>query len=104
MALSARRTKGITLPHHYRVFWGRDGAVNLQSKRWLTSPDWSTPVQICDAAQLKDLVRLWPPTQEPQWEPGFQKSAEAWVGKLRGLLESASMDVTPLEHTVAAQA
>ena len=52
-SLSAQRIKGIAAPHHVRLTRGRDGTIMLDSKRFLTSRDWSSPVCVCDADQVR---------------------------------------------------
>eukprot|EP00969_Alexandrium_andersonii_P099910 4407056-Alexandrium_andersonii.AAC.1 len=52
-ALDSKRVKGIGHPHHVRVFRNRDGVIAIQSKPWVTSSDWSEPVELCTV----ELVR-----------------------------------------------
>ena len=96
--LSSKSVKGITLPHHVRLSCGRDGSINVQSKRWLTTEKWSDVVRLCSPEQVRELRNLWYPLIQPAWESGFEGSAVNWLNKLKDLLAQAGKPTDPLIH------
>ena len=91
-SLGSHRLKGVTQPHHIRIFWSRDGCVVLQSKRWLTSSDWTAPVMLVTPAEVVTLRNMWPTLVRPAWDAAFAPAALTWLSKLRGLLEVGGRD------------
>lgn len=89
---------GVTAPHHVRVFWTRDGAIALQCKRWLTTPDWQPPMVLCAASRVQSLRDVCPSLQHPSWPPGFANSATTWIEKLQALLSHTGRSVDGLVH------
>lgn len=59
---SSRYVQGIQIPNHVRISWGRSGTINVQAKRWVTSPTWSDPIVLCTPDQVKELRELFFPT------------------------------------------
>lgn len=96
--LSSRHIHGIALPNNLRVSRGRSGEINVQTKRWMTSPTWSDPVILCKAAQVEQLRGSFFPCLQPEWPKGFETSAMNWLTKLKNLLAAAGKDVGPLSH------
>lgn len=97
--LSSKRVKGIGQPHHVRVFRSRDGSIAVQCKRWLTSAEWTEPVELCSVEQVRDLRSTWPGLVHPMWPGGFEKSALMWLGKLRNLLAPQDVCLDGITHT-----
>jgi len=96
--LTASAIKGVSLPHHYRVVWGQNGNICVQSKRWLTSADWTPPVILVRSSDVCK-VRDWrAPLLPPSWPARFQNQALNWLEKLRGLLVQAQRDWSQLDH------
>jgi hypothetical protein len=96
--LSSRRVQGVTAPHHLRIFRGRDGGLNLQAKRWVTTDVWQPAIALCTPEQVAELRSLPVPVQRPEWDPAFRGSALSWLGKLRGLLAAAGRETAGLTH------
>ena len=97
--LSSGRVRGISGPNHVRLFWSQDGRnVIVQSKHWLTSPHWSEPLVLLDAAQVAEVALIWPRLVQPEWEESFKSSALAWLEKLRALLREAGKPCDGLDH------
>ena len=83
--LGSKRVKGITQPNNVRVFWGTDGSILVQSKHWLTSPEWGEAMVLVEQSEVQALSQLYPNIVQPAWEEGFVRKSEAWFGKLRDL-------------------
>jgi hypothetical protein len=96
--LSTKNIVGIGAPHHLRLSWGRDGSIALETKRFLTSQAWSSPICICDVEQVRLLQRLRPPAREPEWDGSLARSGLNWIGKLRALLQEAGHPPAGLDH------
>ena len=97
--LKAQTIKGITQPHHYRVFWRRNGNMCIQSKRWLTDTVWSPPVAICTREDVRDLKATWPAELELNWqEDNFEKSFLKYLHSLEALFHASGRDTDELDH------
>ena len=96
--LKSKTVKGITGPHHVRLSWGRDGSINVQSKQWLTSEEWSKPLCLCNDQQVRELRRLSYPAVPPEWPQGFPASSVTWLQKLQNLLTQAGKPSDGLAH------
>ena len=101
--LTADVIQGIAAPHHFQVFWGRDQSINVRCKRWLTSPEWSSPLMLCTPSQVDDLRRdMWPSIVEPAWDASFQSSALNYLNRLQNLMVQAPQ--TSIDHLLHCQA
>ena len=98
--MTSRRVLGVTQPNHVRIFWGQDGGVLLQSKHWLTSPDWSEPLVLLDASQVRLLAFKWPALQQPCWDDDFVGKSLNWFEKLRNLLQQAKRSTEGIDHCI----
>ncbi|CAK0832316.1 unnamed protein product [Prorocentrum cordatum] len=86
--LSSDTVKGVASPHHIRLFWSTDGSISVQSKKWMTSLDWSDPFVIADPSQVRELQGTWPSLTHPEWSESDVSSGLEWLRKLRALLEA----------------
>ena len=98
--LSCECVKGVSRPHNYRIAWGRDGAIILECKPWLTSSTWSAPLILCDADQVRRLQQQDIPTLEPEFDESYRGSALTWLRKLKVVMETAGRDPSSLDHCV----
>ena len=96
--ISAGKIKNIAGPHHVRIFWGRDASICIQSKRWLTSEQWSPPVVVVPADQVKGIRSIMPEPIQPAWDETFAHSSLNWLSKLRELLQSMQRDTSGVTH------
>ena len=100
--LSSRCVKGVSQPNNIRVFWSTDAeTVLVQSKHWLTSPEWSPAMVLLEREDVQSLSRLFPPLVEPCWDPSFLKQAQSWFEKLRELLQAGNMQTSGVEQCLA---
>ena len=84
--LSSKRVTGVTQPNNVRIFWGKDGSILVQSKQWLTSPDWGEAMVLVEQCDIQQLTQLYPDIVQPDWEEGFERRSAAWFKKLGDLL------------------
>ena len=96
--LASTHIRGISTPHHVRIFKCRDGSIGLQHKRWVTDNMWSPTVCLCRPHQVADLKNLWPEQVKVGWKPGFEASALRFLDKLEKLLVAAGRSVQGLQH------
>ena len=97
--LSSKVVKGITQPHHYRVFWGTNGNICVQSKRWLSDPVWSDVVALCTPDDVRDLRSTSLDEVELRWaEDTYPQKFVAWCDKLKSLMHAVGRDTAELDH------
>jgi hypothetical protein len=98
--LSAQYVRGTRQPHHYKLYRDRSGSLCVQSKRWLTSSEWTPPVVLCNKEQAAALRAISPASLAPTWEKGFETQAKNFFVKLRNLLQTAGRDVAGIQHSL----
>lgn len=100
--LSSRCVKGVSQPNHVRIFWSTDaGSVLVQSKHWLTSPEWSPAMVLLETEDVRSLSMLFPPVVEPCWDDSFLTQAQSWFQKLRELLQAGNMQTSGVDQCLA---
>ncbi len=66
--------------------------------RWLTDPEWTTPILLRTVEDRNQLTEVWPERVQFEWRPGFVHEATTFLEKLRGLLEMQGASAKGLEQ------
>ena len=97
--LKSQTVKGISQPHHYRVFWGTNGNICVQSKRWLSDPVWSEAVALCTPDDVRELRSTSLDEVELRWsEDTYSQKFVSWCDKLKSLMHAVGRDTAELDH------
>ena len=65
--------KNHLLAHHYRVYFGSDRSICIQSKLWLTDQEWRPPVRLLSPEEVASLRLTHPASVMPEWDETFSK-------------------------------
>ena len=77
--LSSQCVKGVSQPNNVRIFWSTDGqSILVQSKHWLTSPEWSPAMVLLEREDVQSLSMLFPPVVQPCWDESFLAQSQSW--------------------------
>lgn len=106
--INSQNVRGIGYPHAFRLQIDRSGACIIETKRWLTDPQWSPPQMLLNSQGMQDLRGWDPPHVVPNFDRGAQNDRHperdgilSWLDRLENLMGVNSVDnftLADIEH------